>query len=115
MGEASIMVKACAENTRPASSSRLSEVEVPSDSTYSGRKGKMLEKPTAVISWAKKTMYSVRCQLWRWASAISEGGGAGSCNHTGFGPGFQRRSCGGLKCHARMACCLVLGLNRPSY
>src|SRR3989304_3503854 len=111
MGEASIMVKAWAENTRPASSSRLSEVEVPRDSTYSGKKGKMLEKPTAVISWAKKTMYSVRCQLWRWASAISKGGGGGSCNHTGFGPGFQRRSCSSFRPYAKMSCCLAFRLN----
>ena len=31
----------------------------PSSATYSGKNGKMVEKPTVDISWAKKTIYSV--------------------------------------------------------
>jgi hypothetical protein len=56
------MVNPCTEKTMPARNSTLRLVFVPSDSTYSGRNGKILEKPTAVISCAKNMISSVRCQ-----------------------------------------------------
>ena len=47
----------------------------PIDFTYNGRKGNILENPTAVINWAKNMIYSVFCQgmekdLIRWFNAM---------------------------------------------
>jgi hypothetical protein len=62
IGAAIIIVKAWDENTSPASKSRLRPILYPSWCTYKGKNGKILENPTAVISWAKNRIYSVRCQ-----------------------------------------------------
>ncbi len=68
IGPAIIIVKAWEEMTNPESNSVLRPKELPRCSTYSGRKGKMIEKPIAEASWARKTIARVRCQPWRWRS-----------------------------------------------
>ena len=62
-GAAIIMVMPCTEMTKPASSSVLWPPALPSDSIYSGRKGKIIEKPTADKICAMTNMPSVNFQL----------------------------------------------------
>ena len=72
-GEATIMVSAWPENTRPVKTSVPIEVALPKDFTYSGRKGNMLENPIEVMTWQNTMMYRVLRQVaaGRWSDSLS--------------------------------------------
>ena len=62
-GAVTIMVMPCTDMTSPAANSVLKPVELPNASICSGKKGNIIEKPTADRICTRKTTLNVNCQL----------------------------------------------------